>query len=739
MSGYLISELFSQEVSAQISVLKEHLSNLKTQAASNTFLEALIQAIHKIQGMAQLVERKAVIQLTESLEDCFRGLLNQNKMFSEDQVDLLLHAGNLILEMSQVRDEDWEKWLSEEIWEINTTEQAIAALSFGQNLVVKSTPIPERDNTPPLEIPEIPVPSLLPPSQPTAIPVIPSLEIDLSVSPENSTMLDLFRLEVEAQVNSMNTGLLSLEINPTSAPDLEALMRAAHSIKGAARIVALDAAVNLAHVMEDCFVAAQNQKILIQSEQIDVLLQGVDQLATMSQLGTEELNAWLKSHQTQLQITHRAIGAILNPDLAVITPIPTLTGKAEEKQPLEVSIPIVTPIPQAQKKPSEVHLKPPSEVKTVEEKSPNNQDRVVRVNAENLNRIMGLAGESLIAANWLEPFTDSLVLLKSRQIELAKLIENLQETLTIHPLERHIEISLAAVMQKEQECLEMMGERIQELEQYGRRTTSLSDRLYNEVITTHMRPFADGIQGFPRMIRDLARQLNKQVTVEITGKATPVDRDILKKLEAPLTHILRNAVDHGLELPEERLSIGKPAEGTIRLEAMHRGGMLSITISDDGRGLDLEKLRAKVIDRGLASKEVAQKLTESELIEFLFLPGFSTAKQVTEISGRGVGLDIAKSMAQDVGGTVRATSSLGKGTSFYFQLPLTLSVIRTLLVEIAGEIYAFPLARIDQIVMLEKSDISVVEGNTVAKLRGFNGCRSIVNTTKRGKFGKNLG
>jgi two-component system sensor histidine kinase and response regulator WspE len=211
------------------------------------------------------------------------------------------------------------------------------------------------------------------------------------------------------------------------------------------------------------------------------------------------------------------------------------------------------------------------------------------------------------------------------------------------------------------------------------------------------------------MLRDLARQLGKQVKFEVVGKSTQVDRDILEKLEAPLTHILRNALDHGLELPDARLAAGKPAEGTIRLEAEHRGGMLSITVSDDGKGIEPEKLRQKIVTKGMVSAEMAAKLTEPELMDFLFLPGFSTASQVTEISGRGVGLDIVQSMVQEVGGILRATSLPEKGMSFHLQLPLTLSVIRTLLVEISGEPYAFPLTRIDRIVMVDSAEIAIAE------------------------------
>jgi two-component system sensor histidine kinase and response regulator WspE len=197
-----------------------------------------------------------------------------------------------------------------------------------------------------------------------------------------------------------------------------------------------------------------------------------------------------------------------------------------------------------------------------------------------------------------------------------------------------------------------------------------------------------------------------------------VDRDILRKLESPLTHILRNAVDHGIELPEERMAAGKPERGTIRIEALHRGGMLSITISDDGRGVRYQEVRRLLVERGLFTVEEAENLSEPDLCQILYQPGFSTSETVTEVSGRGVGLDVVSSMASEVGGTVRFSSIAGEGSSIHFQLPLTLSVVRTLLVEIADEPYAFPLARLDQIVAIETSDINVMEGRECFMLDG---------------------
>ncbi|MEH2361185.1 hybrid sensor histidine kinase/response regulator [Nostoc sp.] len=542
---------------------------------------------------------------------------------------------------------------------------------------------------------------------------------------DDGSMMDLFRLELETQVNLMNEGLLALENNPKSAQALETLMRAAHSIKGAARIVGLDAVVNLAHVMEDCFVAAQNKKITLNSDHVDILLSGVDLLQGISQVSNAELPNLLANQNAAFTLTQSAVAAILNPQVAPlpagevsqkqanteIFPSPSLSQVIPDLIPSATTSLNQSPSPELlnhQATPVSLSSEEKNLATSASEQIPA-QDRVVRVSAENLNRIMGLAGESLIEANWLQPHADSMMSLKWRLVELSRTLEKLQDTLDQGNYEQDGKQYLEEARHKEQECVNLLSDRLNELELYAQRTANLSDRLYREVITSNMRPFADGIQGFPRMIRDLARKLNKEVKLEIVGKATSVDRDILKKLEAPLTHILRNATDHGIELPQERTAAGKPSEGTIRLEAFHRGGMLVITISDDGRGINPENLRQKIIHKNLATSEMAAQFTDAELMEFLFLPGFSTAKEVTEISGRGVGLDIAKSMAQEVGGTVRAVSHAGKGTSFYFQLPLTLSVVRTLLVEISGKPYAVPLARIEQIVTLEQSEIAEVE------------------------------
>jgi two-component system sensor histidine kinase and response regulator WspE len=199
-----------------------------------------------------------------------------------------------------------------------------------------------------------------------------------------------------------------------------------------------------------------------------------------------------------------------------------------------------------------------------------------------------------------------------------------------------------------------------------------------------------------------------------------VDRDILEKLESPLSHLIRNAIDHGLETPEVRTKAGKPPGGSIRLEARHRAGMLQVAVSDDGRGIDLEKLRQKIIDRGLNAPEMVRQMTEGELLEFLFLPGFSTAPAVTEFSGRGVGLDVVQDTIRKVGGSVRITTEPGRGTSFHLQLPLTLSVIRAVVVEISGEPYAFPHTRIDRLIRVGRKEVRSLENRQFVRVDGHN-------------------
>ena len=338
---------------------------------------------------------------------------------------------------------------------------------------------------------------------------------------------------------------------------------------------------------------------------------------------------------------------------------------------------------------------------------------------ENLDRLMGLAGESLVQAQSVKAFYPALLRIKKGFPPLTSALEHLLEALN-KETDRETVLRLQEALDQIERIYHLTADHTVDFELSSRRLEKLAHRLYDEVVASRMQPFSDGMHGFARLVRDMARELGKKVRLEILGEATPVDRDILEKLEAPLSHLIRNALDHGLETPEERERAGKPAEGRLSVEARHVAGMLNIIVADDGRGIPLERLRAKVVEKGLVHPDMAAGLTKGELLEFLFLPGFSTAGKVSEISGRGVGLDVVFTMAQEVGGTVRVESTEGKGTRFLLLLPLTLSVIRTLLIEIDSETYAMPLTRIDRILRVPHDSLHVVEDRQFYTLDGEN-------------------
>ena len=246
----------------------------------------------------------------------------------------------------------------------------------------------------------------------------------------------------------------------------------------------------------------------------------------------------------------------------------------------------------------------------------------------------------------------------------------------------------------------------------------ITTNLHESVMKVRMVPIESVVAKFPRMIRDLDRKLNKPMELVMTGEDTELDRTVVDQLGDPLQHLLRNSADHGIESPEDRRAAGKPEKGTIFLNAFQEGNNVIIEVGDDGGGINTDKVRDKAVERGLVTPEEAENLTQKEIIDFLFMPSFSMAKQITDISGRGVGLDVVKSNIEALGGDVTVKSVMGEGSTFTVRLPLTLAIIQALMVEIRDEKYAIALASIMNIENIPKSEIKYVESKEVIHLRG---------------------
>ena len=494
------------------------------------------------------------------------------------------------------------------------------------------------------------------------------------MSIDDFSLAELFRVEAQSQVVKLTDGLIALE-EGTTPEQLEELMRAAHSLKGAARIVGHDSIVHLAHELEECFVAAQEGRIELTRTRVDVLLRGVDMLASLA--------------------THEPGNA------------PGATaGRALDGMLAELHAAAATATaPVTRDRAPEAEVRPPE----AREAAGADQAGVAPV-VDNTERLLSLAGEALIASRVLLAHTSADAMSRRGDRGVDQALGEMRAVLARRAGTDDADRALGLLQRALSERLSERRERAVALDAVGQRVSDAVAHLYEAVLDARMRPFGEGVAGMPRMVRDTARELGRDVRLAIAGESTPVDREVLRRLEAPLGHLIRNAVDHGIETPAARAARGKAPRGTIRVEARHAGGRLLVTVEDDGQGIDMPAVRARIVQRELADASAVAEMSDAELSTFLFLPGFTLRDAVTSISGRGVGLDAVQTAVREISGDVRAVRAASGGTRFELQLPLTLSVVRALVVEIGGESYAFPLARVHRILRVNREEIASVEG-----------------------------
>ena len=516
----------------------------------------------------------------------------------------------------------------------------------------------------------------------------------------DASLLELFSLEAEAQTQVLSAGLMALERNPTQADQLEACMRAAHSLKGAARIVGVDAGVSVAHVMEDCLVAAQEGRLRLSAEHIDALLQGTDLLMRIAMPGDVGAQATLPVFLAQMANLLDPGTAALPPAPPAVPALPEAPAQTVQAEPLPLPVEPLEPEPEPELAPRRKAGKRTGE----------GTERVLRVTADRLNSLLDLSSKSLVETQRLKPYLATLQRLKRMHGQGMQALDGLRLQLEDSGQSSEVLEALAQTQRLLAETQQILQQQAADLDEFGWQASQRAQLLYDTALACRMRPFADVLTGQSRMVRDLGRSLGKPVRLLVEGEKTQVDRDVLEKLEAPLTHLLRNAVDHGIELPERRLLAGKAEEGVIRLRASHQAGMLSLELIDDGAGIDLERLRSSIVERALSPADTVARMSEEELLTFLFLPGFSLRDKVTEVSGRGVGLDAVQHMIRELRGSIELTQLAGQGCRFHLQVPLTLSVVRSLVVEVGGEAYAFPLAHIERTLEVSAEEIVQIEG-----------------------------
>ena len=524
---------------------------------------------------------------------------------------------------------------------------------------------------------------------------------------EDFSLFELFRMEAEEQVRVLQAELLNLESGASSAKTLEALMRAAHSLKGAARIIGLDTIVQLTHAMEDRFVAAQGG-LALETAEVDRMLTATDWLARLQANTDDEAIPWLDVHTPEIlefvkTFAEPTVEAAAPEPAAQVAPVKDAAKKAELKD-------MAAPVPHV------AEFMPRSRAEETSDEGGDlfgqagqdheRRERYVRIAAERFDQLQALASEVLVASRKLA--TESEVLERNRRA-LARAQHVLEK-------EESTEVEKVAALREVERQVAAYSGYIEEVDLIARTNERTAERLYQTILTGRLRPFSEGILGVPRLVRDTARNLGKQVKLEVLGEKTRIDREILEKLEAPISHLVTNAIDHGMETPEERVAAGKDAEAHLRLHGRLENGRLVITVRDDGHGIHRDMLRKKVVQRGLISEKNVASLADDELLEFLFLPGFSTKDEVSTTSGRGVGLNVVQSMVQEAGGAVTVSSEEGVGTVFRLTLPVTRSMLKVIRVQCEGEFYAIPMVRIERV--LQAAPVVEEDGSVVVEVDG---------------------
>ncbi len=503
--------------------------------------------------------------------------------------------------------------------------------------------------------------------------------------PRTASIEEMFRTEVETHCAALYESLLALEKKKKPHEALQNLMRAAHSIKGAARILKHSDIERIAHAMEDCFVLTQHGTVSLAPDDIGVLLKTTDAIGQAAANLEQPPGAF----------------ALDTPGILASLEKISLQGSSEH--------PSKTALPSERLD----HDEEPSR-KTPPDPADKNlaivpqKDRSLRVTAEALNRLLGLAGDSLVESRWLRSFTESMLRIGRQQNEAEHIIESVCRMLERVSLPKEVRDNLEQLSRKVAGAGSALRDSINDLQAHERQTAQVSHRLYIEVLRTRMRPFSDISAAYPRMVRDIALSLGKEVRLDITGETTQVDREVLVIIEPAIAHLILNAVDHGCETPNERRQAGKPPECSVRLSAQHRAGMLVVSVADDGRGVDPELLRNARNDPRFTRHPDSS--APAELLDMLLLPGFTLRRSVTEFSGRGVGLDLVHNVARKLRGSLRIENDPGHGMRFTLQLPITISVLRALVFVAFDELYAVALSQAARVKRISLAELVSIQG-----------------------------
>jgi two-component system chemotaxis sensor kinase CheA len=483
---------------------------------------------------------------------------------------------------------------------------------------------------------------------------------------EVKEIIDDFLIEADELIASLDSNLVALESAPEDLDLLNTIFRAAHTIKGTSSFLGFEQVTNLTHKMEDILNRLRKGELTVTPEIMDLLLESLDILKVLldnvrnhndEQLNLDDILAKLVAANEGRGI---AAGAATHETVA--GSILPQSGNEETATSDNASMAGAS-----------VDNKPGTRKASGSAKA--GEGQTIRVDVNRLDSLMNLTGELVLSRNSLQ--------------QVVNVINKDEETISSR-------------------------------EQLNRSAAALSfitTELQFAVMKLRMQPIGKVFSKFPRLVRDLSRDLNKDIELILKGETTELDKSVIEEIGDPLVHIVRNSCDHGIESPEERRAKGKPATGHVVMSASREGSHIVIKVSDDGRGLDIEAIRAKAVERGMVTEAEAARMSERDLFRFIFAAGFSTAKKVTGVSGRGVGMDVVRTNIEKLNGLMELESTFGIGTSIVIKLPLTLAIMQGLLIESDDEVYILPLSSVYETVRSESAPVYYINQRPVMRLR----------------------
>ncbi len=465
-----------------------------------------------------------------------------------------------------------------------------------------------------------------------------------------------FLVETNEIIENLDHDLVELESNQNDLELLNKIFRGAHTMKGSSSFLGFNKLAELTHHAEDILNKLRKGEMVVTREIMDTLLEFVDktkQIISDIENGTDSTDCSSVINDLKLASEGKLTSKTKN------------TSAAQPAQAPQAAQPAAAPAPQAA--PKQEAVKPTHQATQVEQ--------TIRVDVSRLDSLVNLVGELVLSRNMLSQIAGEL----ENKFENEYLVEQL----------------LVAT------------------NSIGMNTTELQ----LAIMKTRMIAIGKVFNKFPRVVRDIARDTGKEIELIISGEETELDKQVIESIGDPLLHMIRNSCDHGVETPEVRLAKGKPRMGTVNLSAYHEGNHVVIEIKDDGAGMDPDKLKRKAIEKGVITVDEANSMDDKQAFSLIFKPGFSTAEKITNISGRGVGMDVVRTNIEKLNGIITIDSKINEGSTFYLKLPLTLAIIQALLVEVAGETFAIPLASVVETVRITNEEIHSFEGREVLKLR----------------------